>query len=284
MPFTPKFVDMVRNVTSSTGTGAIAPGSAVSGFTSLSSAIATGEQFYYCIQGVDKPAEREVGRGTMQANGTIARQPISGSAINFTTGTKTIALIAAAEWFAKLEAGGTGGGANQIVASLTDLAALPTTNGAMATLTAKGREGMFVFETGNLSGDVTGDTRQGLTVAPTAAPSGASGAWVRKYDGAVNVHWFGVAADFVTDDLPAFSAAIELIGAKSLSPYVPKGGTLYIPAGRYYCSTTLNVGYGISIVGDGSNQGTGGTLIRFGNNCNGMVDDAPGKRADDRGR
>ena len=88
MPFTPKFVDMVRNVTSSTGTGAIALGSAVSGFTSLGDAVATGEQFYYCIQGVDKPAEREVGRGTMQANGSIARQPIGGPATNFTSGIK----------------------------------------------------------------------------------------------------------------------------------------------------------------------------------------------------
>ena len=35
MPFTPKFVDMVRNLTTSTGTGAVTLGSAVSGSTSL---------------------------------------------------------------------------------------------------------------------------------------------------------------------------------------------------------------------------------------------------------
>ena len=142
MPFTPKFVDMVRNLTTSTGTGAVNPGSAVPGFTSLSAAIATGEQFYYCIQGVEKPAEREVGRGTMQANGTIARQTISGALINFTTGTKTIALVTAAEWFAKVEAGGSGGNG---VVSVMDFGAvgngiaddLPAFEAALAYLKTK---------------------------------------------------------------------------------------------------------------------------------------------------
>ena len=267
MPFTPKFVDMVRNVTSSTGTGAVSLGSAVSGFTSLADAVAVGEQFYYCIQGVDKPAEREVGRGTMQAGATIARQPISGALVNFTTGIKTIALIAAAEWFAKIDAGGTGG-AGSVVASLVDLAALPTANGAAALLTAKGREGLFVFETSNLSAKVTADPRKAITVAPAAAPSGTSGAWVRKYDGAINVRWFGAVADFVTDDLPAFDAALALIKTTALSGGV---ATLRVPGGRYYCSTTLNIHVPVYVVGDGSGQGNGGTLIRFGKNCNGIV-------------
>src|SRR4029450_13440476 len=87
MPFTPKFVDLVRNVTSVTGTGPVALGQAVSGYTSLAAAVSPGDQFYYCIQGVDKPAEREIGRGTMQADGKVARQPIPGPATNFTTGT-----------------------------------------------------------------------------------------------------------------------------------------------------------------------------------------------------
>jgi hypothetical protein len=69
MPFTPKFVDLVRNVTTVQGTGPVTLGATLSGYSSLADAVAAGEQFYYCIQGIDKPAEREVGRGTMQADG-----------------------------------------------------------------------------------------------------------------------------------------------------------------------------------------------------------------------
>lgn len=98
-PFQPRFVDLVRNFTTTTGTGNFVPGAAVAGFRSLSEAVAAGDQFYYCVMGIDKPAEREVGRGTMMADGSVARQPIGGAATNFTTGNKTLSLVAAAEWF-----------------------------------------------------------------------------------------------------------------------------------------------------------------------------------------
>jgi hypothetical protein len=84
----------------------VAFGSAVSGYTSIAQALQAGDQFYYCIQGVDKPQEREVGRGTLQSDGRISRESVSGELTNFSSGTKTIALVAAAEWFAKLESGG----------------------------------------------------------------------------------------------------------------------------------------------------------------------------------
>jgi len=272
MPFTPKFVDMVRNVTSSTGTGAIALGSAVSGFTSLGDAVATGEQFYYCIQGVDKPAEREVGRGTMQANGSIARQPIGGPATNFTSGIKTIALVTAAEWFAKVEAGASTGASNLVAAGLTELGTLPTAAGAAALLTAKGREGMFVFDASNLSAKVSADTRKGIYVAPAVAPTGASGAWVRSFDGPVQLEWFGPVGDFVTDDLPAFQAAHDVIKARSIGGGFPGAGELDLGPGRFYLSATLNVHCCLQIKGAGSAQPYGGaTILRFAKNVNGIV-------------
>lgn len=98
-PFQPKFVDLVRNFTTTTGTGNIVLGAAVTGFRSLTGAVAAGDRFYYCVMGVDRPAEREVGRGTLMANGTVAREPLGEPATSFTSGTKTIALVAAAEWF-----------------------------------------------------------------------------------------------------------------------------------------------------------------------------------------
>lgn len=272
MPFTPKFVDMVRNVTSTMGTGAVSLGSAVSGFTSLSDAVAAGEQFYYCIQGVDKPAEREVGRGTMQSNGTVARQPIGATATNFTTGTKTIALVAAAEWFAKIEAGGNGGTA-QIAIGLTELAALATANGAAAILTLKGREGLFVFDSSNLAAKVTADPRKAMFVAPSAAPTGASGAWVRKYDSAINLLWFldTLRTPYVTDDLPAFEAALAMIAALRVGNGAAGPSRLLVPGGRYYCSASLNLHIPVHLLGDGPAQGSGGTLIRFAKNINGIV-------------
>ena len=104
MAFTPKFIDLVKNSTTVQGTGAVTLGAALSGFTGFASACVTGDQFYYCIQGIDKPAEREVGRGTFQADGTISRDAALGGPLkNFSSGTKTIALVAAGEWYAKLE-------------------------------------------------------------------------------------------------------------------------------------------------------------------------------------
>lgn len=120
MPFEPKFADLARNFTTTTGTGNIVLGNAVSGHVSLAGAVTVGERFYYCILGVDKPAQREVGRGTMMANGTIAREAISGALFNFTSGSKTISLVAAAEWFRTM---------GQMVNGGSDsLAALATTN------------------------------------------------------------------------------------------------------------------------------------------------------------
>src|SRR5687767_6709125 len=109
-PFQPKFVDLVRNVTTTTGTGNFVLGAAVAGFTGFAAAVVPGDSFYYSAIGIDKPAEREVGRGTMQANGTISREAIAGALTNFTTGSKSIALVAAAEWFNQQQAAGSSGG------------------------------------------------------------------------------------------------------------------------------------------------------------------------------
>ena len=74
--FQPRFVDLVRNYSTTVGTGAFVLGPAVNGFTGFGSALQAGDSFYYSAIGVDKPTEREVGRGTLQANGTILRSPI----------------------------------------------------------------------------------------------------------------------------------------------------------------------------------------------------------------
>src|SRR3954447_19743452 len=125
-PFQPKFVDLVRNTTSTQGTGNFVLGPAATGFTSFTAALQVGDSFYYSAIGVDKPAEREVGRGTLQANGQISRAAVSGPLTNFTPGTKSIALIAAAEWFNGVQAGAGSQSASVLAASRTALAAHAT--------------------------------------------------------------------------------------------------------------------------------------------------------------
>src|SRR5437868_4447220 len=182
MSFTPKFVDLVRNTTTTQGTGNFVLGPAATGFTSFIAALQPGDTFYYSAIGVDKPAEREVGRGTLQANGTISRDPIGGALTNFSNGTKTIALIAAAEWYAQVQ--------GATAASRAALAATPHTQGA-ALLCEAGREGLFVWDGSDLSASVSADARQGLYAAAASDRSGRSGAWVRKFSGPVSVKWLG---------------------------------------------------------------------------------------------
>ena len=177
--FRPKFVDLVRNVTVVEGTGPAMPGAAVSGFTGLAEALQPGDQFYYCIQGIEKPAEREVGRGTVRSDGSIARAPIDGTLTNFTTGTKTISLVAAAEWFERIEqSGAAGGGGSSSAADRAALAAMPADGPVV--LGEAGREGIFRFDSADHSAKVASDPLQGIYVAPEFDPSGAAGAWVRS--------------------------------------------------------------------------------------------------------
>lgn len=245
MAFMPKFVDLVRNVATATGTGPVTLGAAVSGFTSLTQALQAGDRFYYCLQGVDKPQEREVGRGTLLADGTVAREPVSGGLTSFTGGAKTIALVAAAEWFARLDAMSPGGSIE--AASRAELAAtiIPPA-GSTRFLREAGREGLFSFDPSDLSGQVAVDTEQAITIAPASDPTGASGAWVRQWDGArLQFQWFGAVADdnsdSGTDNGPALLAAVALMEALCIATpgiYNRGGPGLDFGLGWYYLGTT----------------------------------------------
>jgi hypothetical protein len=205
--FQPRFVDLVRVYTSTEGTGNFEPGVAVVGYRSFASAVQPGESFYYSAMGIDKPGEFEIGRGTMQADGTISRDPVGGAFTDFTAGSKTLALVAAAEWYEMVHAGLTA--AVQSVQSRDLLAAL-SDRSTPALLLEKGREGLFVFESSDHSSEVATDLTQGVFLAPAFDITGASGAWLRKYRGGADPRWFGAALDGVTDDKLAFSAAINI--------------------------------------------------------------------------
>jgi hypothetical protein len=183
--FQPKFVDLVRNISTTTGTGNFILGPAVAGYNSFTSACAIGDGFYYSAIGLDRPSEREVGRGTLLAGGAISRDPIGGVRTNFSNGTKSIALIAAAEWFTQVQAGAGAAATRSALAAIG-----PKTQAVF--LSEAGREGLFRFDPSNLAAKVAADSAQGFYVAPQIDPTGSSGAWVRQFSGAVSAGWFGI--------------------------------------------------------------------------------------------
>lgn len=116
-PFQPKFADLVRNFTATTGTGDLVLGEAAPGFRSFTSALQPGDSFYYSAASLTKTTESEVGRGTLLANGAIAREAIGGVPTDFSPGIKSVALVTAAEWFAGVAKADDVKAATQYVAS-----------------------------------------------------------------------------------------------------------------------------------------------------------------------
>jgi len=144
-----------------------------------------------------------------------------------------------------------GSGGVTPVATRTALAALSTALG-VAFLEEAGRQGNFVWNSANLSAKVTLDTQQGVYVAPASDPSGASGAWVRQFNEAVNVGWFGAKADNVTDVTANIQVADAVARALGLSVYIPggPGGAAYVVAGLtiYTHSNWFGDGQGVTIL------------------------------------
>lgn len=102
------YADLVEETTTTTGTGAITPGGAVTGSRSFASVLTEGDQFYYAIDGAPADASVfEVGVGTF-TSGTIVRDPIVSSAgtsaVNLPAGTKSIALTVAAQFYETVQA------------------------------------------------------------------------------------------------------------------------------------------------------------------------------------
>jgi hypothetical protein len=86
--------DRVQETSTTTGTGSLTLGGAVTGFQAFSSVLSTGDTTYYTIadQG---GANWEVGLGTFTSPSTLARTTIlsssnAGSAVNFTAGSKAV--------------------------------------------------------------------------------------------------------------------------------------------------------------------------------------------------
>jgi hypothetical protein len=135
---------------------------------------------------------------------------------------------------------------------------VPPPVGTPVVLTEAGREGTFVFSNTNMSALVTADPLQAIYIAPSSDTTGASGAWVRKFNGPLNIQWFGAVADDTgtsgTDNYAAITAALALITARAEAYDIYRlGETLYFPPGTkrgYYCSTPININATLKFKGD----------------------------------
>jgi len=104
-----------------------------------------------------------------------------------------------------------------------------------------GGQGIFRWDSSDLSTEVTADTQSGVYVAPSSDTTGASGAWVRQYSGSINVNWFG-AYGSGADETSSLQAAMDLL--------TNTGGKVYVPTGTYIISG-LGFVDGVYLVGAG---------------------------------
>lgn len=117
------------------------------------------------------------------------------------------------------------------VATRTALKALTSAAGRRVYLTEAGREGVFIFRSGDYSAQIAADTREGIYIKADAVAA-SSGAWVRQYEGKVNAKWWGAKGDDSTNDKAAIQAAIDTV--ESLLQISPQGSaTIWFPSGRY---------------------------------------------------
>lgn len=105
------FSDRVQDTSTTTGTGNFTlSGTAPTGKVDFNTAFGTQQRFYYTIQG-QSGSEWETGEGYLSASTTLVRDRVidssnSGSAVNFSAGTKDVFCDAVAEQFNTVDGAG----------------------------------------------------------------------------------------------------------------------------------------------------------------------------------
>lgn len=133
----------------------------------------------------------------------------------------------------------------QRVATRSSMAALsPRSADDTVYLVEPGREGIFVWETANRSTEVTSDPRQGVYVPPSSDATGASGAWVRRFEDSVNAEWFGITGDGSTDNSDGMDGLLSFLlagkGGHGTSDSPPLYRVMF-GLGKYHFSRTIHL-------------------------------------------
>ena len=148
-----------------------------------------------------------------------------------------------------------------VVADIDELLLLNTNKEINTTAIVKdnNRGGVFIYD-GAQSGVNNGGT--------------IFNGWVRQYDGAVNVKWFGAVGDGTTDDTAAINAAISAslsnridispTGSDAISPALTVGVVnIKVPDGIYYINGDVIVYDKVNLIGSNTilKYGTTGRLV-----------------------
>lgn len=148
------------------------------------------------------------------------------------------------------------------VPSRAALAAFPSTAHAIY-LTELYRQGWFRYDPTNIAascsaGFAYGDLAQGFFILPAADPTGASGCWVRIFNGWLDLGWFGALGDCTafgvgTDNSPAFNSA------KAVGKVFGHGAALLLPKAPagYRCASPINFTEHVHLIGQGFGQNPG---------------------------
>jgi|GEM_PF-4869271 len=124
-------------------------------------------------------------------------------------------------------------------ATRKELKSLAVDQGGLALLGEAGREGIFAFNKADYSAAVDADAAEGIFLRSDHVPP-TDGAWVRIFQGAADVRWFGAAGDGVHDDYDALQGALDVAGDIGLG------------RGTYLVSRALEIrNAGQVVIGDG---------------------------------
>lgn len=134
--------------------------------------------------------------------------------------------------------------AADIYTSKAAIAGLNTATHTAAILAMDGQSHLFLWKATDHSTLVAADPRQGVFIAPTSDPDGSSGAWVRQFDGGLDVRWFGAVGDGVFNNGAIFTDVLDLAGAIVVTGFGYSNGGLRVcvPEGHFYLgNTTLDL-------------------------------------------
>lgn len=145
------------------------------------------------------------------------------------------------------------------VADRTALKALDTTKDTVALLKESGREGKFVWRSGNYSAQIAADTVEAIFIKATAVAATA-GAWVRMDGGwaitGIDVRWAGVVVDGLAGSAAANTSALQAVSNLA----VALGANLRFPGSSValYVTSGLTVNGTVRWLG----SGTGNCIIK----------------------